>query len=110
MKELAGLMKQAREMQAKMAEAQKRLEEITLEASSGGGKVTAVVNGRQEILEIRIDPEVVDPEDVEMLEDLVLAAVKEAMHQAGERAREEMAKAAGPLASLGGLGGGLPGF
>jgi len=106
-KDLSGLMKQAREMQANMAKAQERLAEITLEASAGGGKVTAVANGRQEILEIRIDPEVVDPEDVEMLEDLVLAAVKEALHQAGERAREEMQKAAGPL---GGLGGGLPGF
>ncbi len=99
------MMKQAREMQAKMEEAQEKLADMTVEATAGGGKVTVVVTGKQEVLEIRIDPEVVDPEDVEMLQDLVLAAVNEGMRRAADIAREEMGKAAGPLGGMGGLGG-----
>lgn len=102
---LNNLMKQAQEMQKKMAEAQEKLADMTVEASSGGGKVTVIATGKQEILEVRIAPEVVDSEDVEMLQDLVQAAVNEAMRRAGEMAKEELAKAAGPLGGMGGLGG-----
>lgn len=97
------LMKQAREMQAKMEEAQARLAETTVEAAAGGGKVTAVVSGKQELVEIRIDPEVVDPADVEMLQDLVLAAVNEGLRRSQEAAREEIAKATGGLGGPGGF-------
>jgi len=104
---LNNLMKQAREMQAKMQEAQEKLGDMTVEASAGGGKVTAVVTGKQEIVEIRIAPEVVDPEDVEMLQDLVTAAVNEAMRRAAEMAQQEISDATGGLGGLmGGLGGG----
>jgi hypothetical protein len=96
-------MKQAREMQARMEEVQGRLAEMTVEASAGGGKVTAVVSGKQEVVEIRIAPEVVDPADVEMLQDLVTAAVNEALRKATELGRAELAKATGGL-------GGLPGM
>ncbi|RPJ49125.1 MAG: YbaB/EbfC family nucleoid-associated protein [Candidatus Latescibacterota bacterium] len=97
------LMKQAREMQARMQEAQEKLASVTVEASSGGGKVTAVATGKQEIAEIRIAPEVVDPEDVEMLQDLVTAAVNEALRRAAEVAREEIGKATGGLGALPGM-------
>lgn len=96
-------MKKAREMQARMQEVQDRLEEMTVEASSGGGKVHVVVTGKQEILEVRINPEVVDPDDVEMLEDLVLAAVKEAMARAAAIAQEELGKVTGGLGGMPGL-------
>ena len=103
MKQFAGLMKQAREMQAKMKEAQEKLAEMTVEASAGGGKVTVVATGKQEILEVRIDPEVVDAEDVEMLQDLVLAATNEALRRAAEMAQQELAKATGGLSDMAGL-------
>ena len=90
MKNIGSLMKQAKQMQAKMAEVQEGLANLTVEASSGGGKVSVVVTGKQEIVEIRIDPEVVDPDDVEMLQDLVTAAVNEALRKAGDVAKDEM--------------------
>lgn len=71
------LMKQAQKMQADMAKLQEDLVDMTVEAAAGGGMVQAVANGKQDILSIKINPEIVDPEDVEMLEDMVLAAVKE---------------------------------
>ena len=86
------IMKQAQQFQAKMSQLQEKLGEETVEASAGGGMVTAVVNGRQEVVSIRIDPEVVDPEDVEMLQDLVLAAVNEGLNRAREMVNEEMGK------------------
>lgn len=86
------LMKQAQQFQAKMAKMQEELGDRTVEASAGGGMVAVVANGRQEVVSIRIDPEVVDPEDVEMLQDLVMAAVNDALTQAKNMVNEEMGK------------------
>ena len=86
------LMKQAQQMQSKMAKLQEQLAEQTVEASAGGGMVTVVANGRQEIISIRIDPEVIDPDDQEMLQDLVLAAVNDALARAKNMVNEEMGK------------------
>ncbi len=83
-KGLGDLMKQMQAVQAKMEQMQEELAEKRVEATSGGGMVKVVANGKQEILEIKIDPEVVDPEDVEMLEELVLAAVNQAREKAAE--------------------------
>ncbi|MDI3547274.1 MAG: nucleoid-associated protein EbfC [Halanaerobiales bacterium] len=91
------LMKQAQQMQAKMAKMQKELEAKTVEASAGGGVVKVVVNGKQELLDIKIDPDAVDPEDVEMLEDLILAAVNEGMRKVADMVNEEMAKLTGGM-------------
>ena len=84
-------------MQAKMEEVQKELENKRVEGTSGGGMVKVVANGKQEILEIKIDPEVVNKEDVEMLEDLVLAAVNQAREKSVEIQNDEMAKLTGGL-------------
>lgn len=92
MPNMGQLLKQAQKFQAKMAELQEELNQRTVEASAGGGMVTAVANGRQEILSITIDPEVVDPDDVEMLQDLVLAAVNDALNRARDMTNEEMGK------------------
>jgi DNA-binding YbaB/EbfC family protein len=86
------LMKQAQQFQSKMATLQEELGNETVEASSGGGMVTVVVNGRQEILSIHIDPEVVNPDDVEMLQDLIIAAVNDASSRAKAMMNEEMGK------------------
>ena len=75
------LMKQAKKMQEQMAKLQEELEQKTVEASAGGGVVTVVANGKKEVTEIRIAPEAVDPDDVEMLQDLIMAAVNEALRQ-----------------------------
>ena len=83
-KGLGDLMKQMQAVQAKMEQMQEELAEKRIEASSGGGMVKVVANGKQEILEIKIDPEVVDPKDVEMLEELILAAVNQAREKASE--------------------------
>ena len=94
---LGQMMKQAQKMQAKIMKIQEEMAERSVEASSGGGMVTVTANGKQEILEIRIEPEVVDPEDVEMLQDLVAAAVNEALKKAQEMVAEEMAKVTGGM-------------
>lgn len=86
------LLKQAQKFQARMAELQEELNNRTVEASAGGGMVTVVANGKQEIISIAIDPEVVDPTDVEMLQDLILAAVNDALNRAKEMTNEEMGK------------------
>ncbi len=86
------LMKQAQQMQAKMAKMQEELGEKTVDASAGGGMVTVIANGKQELVDINIDPEVVDPEDVEMLEDLIMAAVNDAMTRAKDMMNDEMGK------------------
>lgn len=99
------LMKQAQQMQAQMLQAQDELADAKVTGSAGGGLVTATVNGTGELLSLVIDPQAVDPDDVETLADLVVAAVRDASRAAQELAAEKM----GPLA--GGLGGlGLPGM
>jgi DNA-binding YbaB/EbfC family protein len=84
------MMKQLQEMQQKMAEAQEQLTHETVEASAGGGMVTAVVSGDLDLKEVRIQPEAVDPDDVEMLQDLVMAAVNEALRAAQDLAQQRM--------------------
>lgn len=86
------LMKQAQQFQAKMAKMQEELGDRTVEASAGGGMVAVTANGRQELVSVRIDREVVDPDDIEMLQDLVLAAVNDALTQAKNMVNEEMGK------------------
>lgn len=95
---MQNLMKQAQKMQEQMAKAQEELEESELQASSGGGLVTVTVNGKKEIRGVAIKPEAVDPDDVEMLEDLIVAAINEAYAKADELAKEKMG-------AFGGLGG-----
>jgi nucleoid-associated protein EbfC len=105
------LLKQAQQMQAEMAKAQEQLKNETVEASAGGGMVTVKVTGDLELTEVKIDPEAVDPEDVEMLQDLVLAATNEALRSAQELAANRMNSVAGLGGGAGGLGGlGLPGL
>ena len=91
------LMRQMEKLQRDMGAAQEELGKLRVEASAGGGAVTAVANGQGELIELRISPEAVDPEDVEMLQDLVLAAVREALEK-GRKAQEE---------KMGGITGGL---
>ncbi len=99
---IQNLMKQAQRIQSQVSKMQEELADRTVEASAGGGMVVAVANGRQELVSIAIDPQVVDADDVEMLEDLVVAAVSEALARAGEMAAEEMKKVTGGM-SLPGL-------
>ncbi len=91
------LMRQAKKMQEQMLKIQEELGQKTVEASAGGGVVTVVASGNKEIVEIKINPEVVDPDDVEMLEDLVLAASNEALRKAEEMVQNEMSKITGGL-------------
>ncbi len=91
------LMKQAKQMQAKMSKVQDELEEKTVEATAGGGAVKVVVNGKQEVLDLEIDPDAVDPEDVEMLEDLILAAVNEGLRKVQDMVDDEMGKVTGGM-------------
>ena len=92
MKDFGGLLKKAQEMQARMAQMQEDLAAKEVEFSAGGGMVTVRMNGKQEVLSAKIDRQVVDPSDTELLEDLVVAAVNGARQRAEELAREEMAK------------------
>ena len=94
------LMKQAQKMQQKMMQAQEELAEKTLEMSSGGGAVKVVTSGKKELKELKINPDVVDPDDVEMLEDLVLSAVNEAIRQADEMYNSEMSKITGGMGGM----------
>jgi len=95
MPNMGNLLKRAQELQEKMAKLQEELGEKTVEASSGGGMVSVVANGKQEIVSVKIDPEVVDTNDVEMLEDLVLAAINDALYQAKQMVSEEMSQLTG---------------
>ena len=105
------LMKQAQQMQQQVAAAQEGLAKETVEASAGGGMVTVTMTGELELKEIKIDPGAVDPEDVELLQDMVQAAVNEAVRSAQELAAQKMGAATGGLGGQGGLGGlGLPGL
>jgi hypothetical protein len=90
-------MKQAKKMQEQMGKIQEELETKTVEAQAGGGMVRVVVNGKFNVVSIKIEKEVVNPEDVEMLEDLILAAVNEGVRKAQEMASQEMAKITGGL-------------
>ncbi len=100
---LNDLMKQAKKMQEQMLKMQQELEEKTVEATVGGGMVTVVANGKKELISIEIKPEAVDPDDVEMLQDLILAAVNEALRQADEMVQSEMAKITGGMGMPPGL-------
>ena len=91
------LMRQAQKMQQQMQEAQERLEEAEYEAASGGGMVSVKVSGKRELSSITIDPQVVDPDDIEMLQDLILTATNEAFRQMDEIAENEMGKVTGGL-------------
>ncbi|NTW71119.1 MAG: YbaB/EbfC family nucleoid-associated protein [Eubacteriaceae bacterium] len=91
------MMKQVQKMQQDMAKVQEEVQEREVEATSGGGAVTVVATGKKELVSIKIKPEAVDPEDVEMLEDMVLAAVNEALRKAEEMVSGEMAKVTGGM-------------
>ena len=97
MKGMGNMMKQAQQLQSKMMKLQEELAEKTVESSSGGGMVKVTANGRQQILSIQLEKEVVDPDDVEMLQDLVLAAVNDALAKAQEMVSSEMSKLTGGL-------------
>ena len=99
---MEGLLKQAQEMQAKLLQAQEEFANTSIEASAGGGMVTVVIKGNQRVESITIDPEAVDPDDVEMLQDLIVAAMNEAL----EKLQKQQSEMMGPLA--GGLQ--LPGI
>ena len=97
MKGMGNLMKQAQKLQSKMLKLQEELADRTVETSSGGGMVKVVANGRQQIVSIQIEKEVVDPDDVEMLQDLVLAAVNDALTKSQEMVTAEMSKLTGGM-------------
>ena len=97
-KGFGNLLKQAQQMHSKIAELQEEMAGKTVEASSGGGMVSIVMNGKQEVLSIRIDPEVVNREEIDMLQDLIAAAMNEAIRKSHEMMTEEMKKITGGLA------------
>lgn len=102
------LMKQAQKMQKQMEEATRELEEKEVTAAAGGGAVEVTVSGKREITKVKLSQEVVDPDDIEMLEDLIMAAANEALRKIEELSSESMSKITGGLGGLGGLGGGFP--
>ena len=97
MTNLGNMMKQAQEMQAKMGEMQAALEAVEIDGASGGGLVTATLTGKGELRRLKIDPALVDPSDIEVLEDLVIAAVNDAKRKVEANAAEEMKKVTGGL-------------
>jgi DNA-binding YbaB/EbfC family protein len=97
MKGMGNMMKQAQKLQSKMLKLQEELAEKTVEASSGGGMVKVVANGRHQLLSIQIEKEVVDPDDLEMLQDLILAAVNDALLKSQEMVTVEMSKLTGGM-------------
>ena len=97
---MANLMKQAQKMKKQMEDATKELEEKEMTASAGGGVVEVTVSGKREVTKIKIDPEAVDPDDVEMLEDLIMAATNEAMRQIDEYSQNTMGKITGWLGGV----------
>ena len=99
----AAMMKQAQKMQRDLMQMQEELEQAVYTAAAGGGVVKATVSGKRELTELTIDPEAVDPDDVEMLQDMIMAAVNEAMRKAEEASAQSMSKLTGGLGNLGGL-------
>ena len=99
---MANLMKQAQKMQKQMEDASKELEEKEMTATAGGGAVEVTVSGKREVTKIKIDPEAVDPDDVEMLEDLIMAAINDGYAKADKVYEEKMGKY-GDMGSLGGM-------
>ncbi len=97
MKGMGNMMKQAQQLQGKMMKLQEELEKKTVEATAGGGMIKAVANGRQQLVSIDIEKEVVDPEDVEMLQDLVLACVNDALAKSQEMVSSQMGKLTGGM-------------
>lgn len=97
MKNMGQMMKQAQKLQSKMMKLQEEMAEKTIETTSGGGMIKVVANGKQQIVSIQIEKEVVDPEDVEMLQDLILAAVNDALSKSQEMVSSEMGKLTGGL-------------
>lgn len=100
---MGNLVKQAQKMQKDMEKLQEELKDRTIEVSAGGGAITVVATGRKEIKEMTIKPEVVDPDDVEMLQDLIVAAVNEAIRKADDMVNSEMNKITGGLGGIPGL-------
>ena len=105
---MGNLLKQAQKMQRNMMQAQEELEGMEIEGNAGGGIVTVKVNGKGDILTLKIDPDAVDPEDVEMLEDTILAAIKDAAGKARVISEQKMTEASGGFAGMDGMG--MPGF
>jgi DNA-binding YbaB/EbfC family protein len=97
MKNMANMMKQAQKLQSKMMKLQEEMAEKTVESASGGGMVKVVANGRQQIVSVSVEKEVVDPEDVDMLQDLILAAVNDALTKSQEMVSTEMSKLTGGM-------------
>ena len=95
MQNMNNIMKQAKKIQERISKIQEEMEKRTVEATAGGGMVTVVINGKNELLSLKIEKDVVDPEDVEMLQDLVMAAVNEGMRKAQELVASEMGKVTG---------------
>lgn len=109
MPNMQGMMKQMQKMQEKIAQVQAELEQKTVTVDSGGGMVRVTANGKQQVIKIEIEKEVINPGDAEMLEDLVVAAVNKALEESQKMAQEEMSKAtAGMLPNIPGMS--LPGF
>lgn len=98
------LMKQAQKMQKQMEENQRALEEKEFTAAAGGGAVEVTISGKKEVVKVKLSEEVVDPDDIEMLEDLIVAATNEALRQVEEAAASAMSKLTGGLGGLGGFG------
>ena len=100
---MQNIMKQAQRLQRQMEEAQKELETMEFEATSGGGVVKVTVSGQKQVLKVELQPEVVDPDDIEMLQDLIMAAVNEALRKEAEARESSMSRIAPGMGGMGGL-------
>lgn len=106
MKGMGNLLKQAQKMQRQMMQVQEELETLEVEGGAGGGMVTVKVNGKSEVISLKIDPEAIDPDDVEMLEDTILAAIQDAVDKSRKLAEQKMSAVTGGMPGMGGI----PGF
>lgn len=100
---MGNMMKQVQKMQKQMVETQEKINQMTIEATAGGGVVKVVITGKKEVKSLNLAPEVVDPDDIEMLQDLIVTAITEAMQKADKIAEEEMKKVTGGLPKIPGL-------